>query len=31
MTGSSCGPVKKDWFNHYIFGDPLPASGTGAW
>ena len=20
-----------DWFNHYIFGDPLPASGTGAW
>ena len=19
------------WFNHYIFGDPLPASGTGAW
>ncbi len=20
-----------DWFNHYIFGDPLPTSGTGAW
>lgn len=20
-----------DWFNHHIFGDPLPASGTGAW
>ena len=20
-----------DWFNHYIWGDPLVPSGTGAW
>jgi hypothetical protein len=20
-----------DWFNHFIWGDPLVPSGTGAW